>query len=124
MPYLIMIDRLRNFLKKPSAVLVINGYSFGDEHINECVVEGLRSNPSAAVFGLLYGMLDDYKQAHDFTNTAVNLKLLARDGAIVGARRGTWKKGADGSDVEFTHGDFSMMGNLFGELARADPPAP
>jgi hypothetical protein len=124
MPYLIMIDRLRNFLKKPSAVLVVSGYSFGDEHINECMVEGLRSNPSAVVFGLLYGKLDDYKHAHEFTNTAANLKLLARDGAIVGARRGTWKKAADGSDVEFTHGDFAVMGELFGELAGAEPVAP
>jgi hypothetical protein len=124
MPYLIMIDRLRNFLKKPSAVLVVSGYSFGDEHINECMVEGLRSNPSAVVFGLLYGKLDDYKHAHELTNTAANLKLLARDGAIVGARRGAWKKAADGSAVEFTLGDFAVMGELFGELAGAEPAAP
>lgn len=123
MPYLIMIDRLRSFLKKPSSVLVVSGYSFGDEHINECVVEGLRSNPSAAVFGLLYGKLDDYKHAHEFTSTAGNLKLIARDGAIIGARRGVWKKATDGSDVEFAHGDFAVMGNLFGELAGAEPTA-
>lgn len=120
MPYLIMIDRLRSFLRKPSAVLVVCGYSFGDDHINECLVEGLRSNPSAVVFGLLFSKLDDYQQAHDFTNTATNLKLLARNGAIVGARKGLWKKADDGTVLEFSHGDFAAFGELLGELAGTD----
>ena len=120
MPYLIMIDRLRSFLRKPSAVLVVSGYSFGDDHINECLVEGLRSNPSAVVFGLLFGPLDSYRQAHDFTTTAINLKLLARDGAIIGARKGSWKKTPDGKAVEFEHGNFAVLGTLLGNLAGAD----
>jgi len=120
MPYLIMIDRLRSFLRKPSAVLVVSGYSFGDDHINECLVEGLRSNPSAVVFGLLFGPLDGYTHAHDFATTATNLKLLARDGAIVGARKGAWKKAPDGKAVEFYHGDFAVFGSLLGDLAGAE----
>lgn len=125
MPYLIMIDRLRSFLKKPSAVLVVSGYSFGDDHINECLIEGLRSNPSAVVFGLLFGNLDTYQHAHDFTTTATNLKLLARDAAIVGGRKALWKKSDPGaSAVEFQHGNFAAFGDLLGELAGADNSGP
>ncbi len=120
MPYLIMIDRLRSFLKKPSAVLVVSGYSFGDDHINECLVEGLRSNPSAVVFGLLFSKLDAYPHARDLTATATNLKLLARDGAIVGSRMASWKKTAEGSATEFRYGDFAALGELLGELAGAE----
>jgi hypothetical protein len=120
MPYLIMIDRLRSFLRKPSAVLVVSGYSFGDDHINECLVEGLRSNPSAVVFGLLFGQLDGYTHAHEFATTASNLKLLARDAAIVGARKGAWKKTPDGKIVEFDHGNFAIFGTLLGDLAGAE----
>lgn len=124
MPYLIMIDRLRTFLKRPSAVLVASGYSFGDEHINECLVEGLRTNPSSVVFGLLFGKLDAYKHAHGLTDTATNLKLLARDAAIIGAKKGNWKNAPDGTAVEFTYGNFANLGELFGELAGAENPAP
>lgn len=37
MPYLAMIDRLRAFLKQPTATLVICGYSFRDQHLNEVI---------------------------------------------------------------------------------------
>ena len=120
MPYLIMIDRLRSFFRKPSAVLVVCGYSFRDEHINECIVEGLRSNPSAVVFGLLFGKLESYQQALDLANGASNLKLLARNGAIVGGRKGDWKKSEDGNAIEFLHGNFAAFGELLNELAGTE----
>jgi hypothetical protein len=35
LPYLAMIDRLRAFFRETNSVLVICGYSFGDDHLNE-----------------------------------------------------------------------------------------
>ena len=52
MPYLVMQDRLRQFLKEPSATLSTIGYSFEDEHINELIVQGIQGNPGAMVFAL------------------------------------------------------------------------
>ena len=45
MPYLAMVDRLRAFVRKPSSVLVVCGYSFRDEHLNACLLEGLTGSP-------------------------------------------------------------------------------
>ena len=90
MPYLAMIDRLRTFIRKPSSVLVVCGYSFRDEHLNACLLEGLTGSPRSAVFGLLYGKLADYPEATKLASTAGNLSLMARDGAIIGTRNGTW----------------------------------
>jgi hypothetical protein len=42
MPYLAMLDRLRAFLKQPAGVLIIAGFSFGDDHLNEIIVQGLQ----------------------------------------------------------------------------------
>ena len=42
MPYLAMIDRLRAFLKQPSSVLVICGYSFRDDHITKLSYRGFK----------------------------------------------------------------------------------
>ncbi|MBK6958008.1 MAG: SIR2 family protein [Nitrosomonas sp.] len=51
LPYLAMLDRLKNFLARGQAVLVTCGYSFADEHLNEVIFQGLRSNPTAICFG-------------------------------------------------------------------------
>lgn len=90
MPYLAMIDRLRAFIRKPSSVLIICGYSFRDKHLNACLLEGLTGSPKSAVFGLLYGILADYPEASKLAGTASNLSLLARNGALVGTREGAW----------------------------------
>jgi hypothetical protein len=85
MPYFVMIDRLRAFLRanqKPVALFVI-GYSFGDDHLNEAIVEGLAANPSAACFALQYGVLGDYPSAKKLALENANLSVLARDAAIV-----------------------------------------
>jgi hypothetical protein len=59
MPYLAMIDRLKHFLKRPSAALVVCGYSFADVHLNEVLRQGLSANPRAHAFGLLYSGVTD-----------------------------------------------------------------
>lgn len=56
-PYSVMLDRLKHFIrnkKEPVALLAI-GHSFSDDHLNETIVESLRSNPSAVCFALQYG---------------------------------------------------------------------
>lgn len=92
MPYFVMIDRLRNFLRnalRPVALFVI-GYSFGDEHINEVIVESLKLNASAACFALQYGRLSQYAEAIKLANENANLSIIAPDEAIIRRRRGRW----------------------------------
>jgi hypothetical protein len=50
MPYLAMMDRLKDFLLNNSSLLFMSGYSFGDEHINDIICRSLETNPSAHVF--------------------------------------------------------------------------
>lgn len=91
MPYLAMMDRLKCFLKEKGSVLVISGYSFNDEHINEVIIQGLQNNPLAIAFGLLHGNLVKYFNAIQLAKERSNLTLLARDGAIIGRQEGIWK---------------------------------
>jgi hypothetical protein len=91
MPYLAMIDRLRAFLRRSSAFLVTLGYAFADEHLNEVIFQGLRSNPSAAAFGLLYKTLSEERAAFAIsTRIPNNLSLLARDRGVVRSKAGEW----------------------------------
>jgi hypothetical protein len=99
MPYLVMLDRLRSFLKQPTSALIVSGYSFRDDHLNEVILQGLQRSPSAICFALLFGSLDQYEQAVALANKRPNLSLLASDGGVISGVRGSWIERAEESDL-------------------------
>ena len=132
MPYLAMMDRLRRFLRNGTAVLIICGYSFRDEHINEVILQGLQSIGTTAAFGLLFGKIRNYEEATKLAKEQPNLSLLARDGAVIGSQElfwpvlevspndndwVQWTKTCHGSNktgfqAEFGLGDFVVFGKF------------
>lgn len=92
MPYFVMMDKLRSFLRnegRPVALIAL-GYSFSDEHINEIIVESLKSNPSAAAFALQYDNLANYGAAEVLAKDNTNLSVFARDAAVVRRQKAVW----------------------------------
>lgn len=92
MPYLAMCDRLKAFFRETNPVIVLCGYSFADEHLNELLLDGLRGNRSAHCFALMYSTLDNHEQAVKCAEKLSNLSLLAWDGAVIATRCGGYKK--------------------------------
>ena len=92
MPYLAMVDRLRDFLKAPTAALVLCGYSYRDEHINETIIQGLQHTPTTVAFALLFGEVDKYEKAVALAKSRPNLNVLARDGGVLSGRRVDWSE--------------------------------
>jgi hypothetical protein len=146
MPYLAMIDRLRLFLKHEPAAILVCGYSFSDEHLNEVLLQGLEGNPSAGCFAVLFGKLKSYTQACKLAKLRPNLNVLADDGAIIGGQEGPWVNAASSypallgtafkfetkpadsskkdssvgdasSDPTCTLGDFNGLGRFLSEIA-------
>lgn len=99
MPYLCMIDRLRDFFRKPAAVLVTCGFSFGDQHLNEVLIQGLQGNPTTIIFALLHGELKNYPHITSLSQNRINFNALAKDQAIIGTETGDWTKGKDPNSV-------------------------
>jgi len=91
MPFLAMIDRLRAFFRDANSVLVVCGYSFADDHLNEVLLDGLRGNRSAHCFALMYPAFEECDVAVTHASKHANLSVLAWDGAVIGTRRGTYK---------------------------------
>jgi SIR2-like domain len=92
MPYVIMMDRLKTFLRnegKPAALFAI-GHSFSDEHINATIKESLRANPSGVCFALQYKTLSDYPVAVELAKAHANFNLFAREAAIIRSHQGQW----------------------------------
>jgi len=133
MPFFAMIDRLRALFKN-QCVLVTCGYSFQDQHINQILMEGIKSNPNSIIFALLYGKLESYPHAIRLSSTHPNLSLLAKDEAVIGTIRASWirqkkedlkiipfavdwiettSEESDGKmQSQFTLGDFSNLGGF------------
>lgn len=112
MPYLAMLDRLRAFFhgetirKRGDAAnrdedaprLIVCGYSFLDEHLNEVLLDGLRGNRNAQCFALMYSNLSDHPRAVEYAVKQGNLTVLAKDGAVIGTRVGLYRPGTVGGD--------------------------
>ncbi|MBC2601014.1 SIR2 family protein [Puniceicoccus vermicola] len=144
MPFLVMIDRLRAFLKQPTSLLVLNGYSFGDEHLNEVIMQGLQANPSSMAFALLYGELKNYETAIRLASTRSNLTLIAFDSGVVGGIKASWSmsemmgelplsdkwlvnvpKEAEPEEIDHTElrlGDFAVLGEFLRVLSGINEP--
>lgn len=115
MPYLIMQDRLRQFLKEPGATLVTIGFSFDDAHINELIVQGIQGNPGATVFALQFGNLSIYENARSLALDNPNLSCLARDAAVIARAELPWAALSEDDIANCDLGDFKV----FGEKLRA-----
>lgn len=110
MPYLAMLDRLREFfhgrrvrshgdasrMDDDAPRLIVCGYSFLDDHLNEVLLDGLRGNRNAHCFALMHSDLKDHPRAIDYASKQGNLTVLARDGAVVGTRVGRYRVDTDG----------------------------
>jgi hypothetical protein len=97
MPYLAMLDRLRAFFHGQDAPrLIVCGYSFLDEHLNEVLLDGLRGNRNAQCFALMYSGLAEHPRVVEYASKQSNLTVLAWDGAVVGTRVGRYRDGTSG----------------------------
>ena len=90
MPYYAMLDRLRVFLRSDQCLLLTCGYSFGDEHINAYIGQGLSGNANAACFGMIFNDRSNAPKAVELAKRHANLTVLATDGGVIGTVERDW----------------------------------
>jgi hypothetical protein len=115
MPYLAMQDRLGRFLSSGQSILIICGYSFSDQHINEILVQRLAANPRAICFGLLYDDLEKYKDALENAKKVTNLCLISQDSAFFSKETKKWRSPSghlDPTHQDYIEDDKCKLGNF------------
>jgi len=101
-PYVSYLDRLGKFLKQDDAVLFVCGYSFGDQHINEVILNALSGTRTSHAIALYYDRSRDkdgnktYSLKEDSPTAllAVNQPKLSIYGirtAVIGGKFGKWQ---------------------------------
>jgi len=92
---------MRRNLSSGESLLVVIGYSFSDQHLNEIVFQGLRSNPHLAAILLLF---DDDEDIFRYGVEHRNLLIHSPTKACIGGITSTWnepRKRKDGEEWPF-----------------------
>lgn len=113
MPYLALIDQLSRFIRQKSSLLIISGYSFNDDHLNDTIINALKANPSAMVLAFMYDSFyfeDDkkiiherYPKAYKLGEDRHNLNIWTFDKAIIGTNLGEWRKIKETEEKEISN---------------------
>lgn len=130
MPYLALIDQLNRFIRRKSSFLVLNGYSFNDGHLNDAIINALKSNPTGMVLALQYGSFgktadegggERYPNAYRLAKRQHNLNVWTDDKAIIGTNIGDWRKAPAGQDDDKDLLDFVHSGDVKNEAGHIAP---
>ena len=130
MPYLALIDQLNRFIRRKSSFLVLNGYSFNDGHLNDAVVNALKSNPTGMILALQFGSYEKtaedgggerYPNAYRLAKRQHNLNVWTDDKAIIGTNLGDWARASSAEDVDKDILSFVHSVHLEGEAGATVP---
>jgi len=73
-PFISYLDRLRKYLLINEKVILILGYSFSDEHINDLIINGLNNNPRLSIFAFTFDDIT-YKKGVDILGLYPNVSI-------------------------------------------------
>jgi hypothetical protein len=89
-PYSAFTDRLSRFLEQDDALLVVAGFSFGDEHINNLIFGALENRPRTHVYALQF---DELAPVADLMKRAAqrpNMIVISPKTGTIGGRQAVW----------------------------------
>jgi hypothetical protein len=89
-PYSAFTDRLARFLEQDDALLIVAGFSFGDEHINNLVFGALENRPRTHAYALQFGELSEDSVLIKRARQRSNLIVVGPQSGIIGGRRAKW----------------------------------
>jgi hypothetical protein len=115
-PYISYLDRLRKYLIDKEKIVFLLGYSFGDDHINEVIVNGLNNNHRLTVIALAFDN-ETFKKGIYLLGSYPNFSVYTYK-----------KKYSNRRDSDFDSpsniGDFNNFITLIDEITFSKPVSP
>ena len=81
-------DRLRRALNEPETLMLLSGYAFGDEHLNELIFDAARRRPRSEFIAFCYSTIPETLAAT--AAVTPNLQVVSPTEAILGGLRAGW----------------------------------
>ena len=135
-PYVAFRNRLAWFLGQQDAVLIISGFSFGDDHINDLLFRALENHPRTHIYALQFR---EEPEDSDLTKRAEqhrNILVVGPKTAVISGRRLPWyasnvpavlgnvirsrSNGDKEDDVEVGIGDFAIFCQFIESMTERD----
>jgi hypothetical protein len=92
LPYIAMLDRLsKSLVDRVDPILVVIGYSFGDQHINEILLDALEAQPRMHLVALQYSDPVPGDALWNIATKFSNVLAYGPDIAIIGGTPGAWQ---------------------------------
>lgn len=113
-PFLVLQDQFRRALHRPETLVLISGYSFGDEHLNEHIY-GAATRRARSEF-IVFCFDEIPEPLADRAMLTPNLQVLAAEEAIIGGVRGNWQEPKTPVTDAWRDDAFTLVD--FNELAR------
>ena len=123
-PYVAIMDRLSRFLELDDALLIVAGFSFGDEHINSVIFSALENNPRTHVYALQFNDGDDDAEHIKRSVERRNLVVIEPKTGIIGGMRGEWSDPADAASINKAYEAAQTPTPLAGEADSEEQTAP
>lgn len=102
-PYLSYIERLSSFLKGEDGVLFICGYSFGDDHINETIINSVTQSKNTTVIALVFeDDLDESSVAIRIGRRSNKFTICGKKEALYRGVLGKWQLKREPPEDDFT----------------------
>lgn len=124
-PYVSFMDRLSGFLREDDCVLFVCGYSFGDQHINDVILNALGGNGTSHVVALYYDeqsekdkttyLLTEESKVAQLAKRNSRLSVYGMRSAVIGGSHGRWMLGSEPAK------DDSILVDLYFDEDAAEP---
>lgn len=89
-PFISYMDRFRKYLLGKEKLLLILGYSFGDEHVNDIVINGLNNNSRLSVFVFTFNE-DTFKKGIEIIGKYPNISIYTDKNKYVNKTKSEFK---------------------------------
>jgi hypothetical protein len=122
-PFLVLQDRLRRALNQPETLMLVSGYSWADDHLNELLFNAATRRPRSEIVAFCYSEIPSVLA--DRALYTPNLQAVTGTEAILGGVRAAWMEPEDDvpSDLwaedKMALCDFAQLASF---LARSSSP--
>ena len=121
-PFVVLQDRFRRALNHPETLLIVAGYSFSDDHLNEMIFDAARRRQRSEFLAFCFDSIPP--ALAERAAVTPNLQALSRSEAIIGGIAGEWIQPDEEVPNIYSADGFAMHDfcHLAAYLARSTAP--
>ena len=113
-PFVVLQDRLRRALHQPETLMLITGYSFGDDHLNEQIFDAATHRERSEFIAFCHSKIP--KTLAEKASNTPNIQVVSANEAIIGGVKANWETQEDRQVESWKDGKFTLCD--FNKLAK------